>query len=346
MLGFAQPSRRCAQAARPPIAPLGDPSAMITPQQLEGAHVALVTPMKPIGSLMGIDFQKVYQLIDTVLDAGARGVLFAGTTGQSFTLSHDEQVDLCTRGIEYARGRAADLGRPVTCLASAGSNSTEEALHLSERIVKAIQPDALLHVTGYYNNPPQEGLRAHFLEIAELAQRMETSVILYNVPGRTNSKIEPETVVRLAEHPAIVAVKDATGDLEGLEKIAAATDRSNFALVSGEDHLVVDLMKRGGVGVITASGNRWPGEFQRITDLCAAGEWDAAEELQKAVLPCVDAVFSVKNPIPLHHMLSVGMRLPLVPVEELDAPNRDQALAKIAAAEAISEFPHMTAAAV
>ncbi|CAE7541426.1 dapA, partial [Symbiodinium sp. CCMP2456] len=132
--------------------------AMITPDQLRGAHVALLTPMKPVGSLMGIDFHRVYKLIDTVLEAGVSGVLFAGTTGQSAMLSHDEQVDLCTRGIEYARAKAAQQGRSVTCLASAGSNSTDEALHLSERITKAIHPDALLHVTGYYNNPPQEGL--------------------------------------------------------------------------------------------------------------------------------------------------------------------------------------------
>lgn len=317
---------------------------MITPQQLRGAHVALVTPMKPIGSLMGIDFEKVYQLIDRVLDAGVSGVLFAGTTGQSATLSHDEQVDLCTRGIEHARGRAADLGRKVTCLASAGSNSTDEALHLSERITAAIQPDALLHVTGYYNNPPQEGLRAHFTEVADLAQRLDTSIVLYNIPGRTGSRIEPETMIRLAEHPAIAAVKDATGDLESLETIRAATDPEAFSLISGEDHLVVDVMRRGGVGVISASANRWPAEFQRITELMAAGEEAAAAELQAALQPCVDAVFGVKNPIPLHAMLGVGMRRPLLPVEELDPPNRSRAEELIARAEAIAEFPHMSPA--
>ena len=319
---------------------------MITPQQLQGAHVALVTPMKPVGSLMGIDFEKVYQLVDRVLEAGVAGVLFAGTTGQSATLSHDEQVDLCTRGIEYARGRAADLGRSVTCLASAGSNSTDEALHLSERIAKAIRPDALLHVTGYYNNPPQEGLRAHFLEVGDLAERLGTSIVLYNIPSRTGSRIEVDTMARLAEHPAIVAVKDATGDLESLEKVRAATDPEGFSLISGEDHLVVEVMRRGGVGVISASANRWPAEFQRITELAAAGQWQEAEALQAALQPCVDAVFSVKNPIPLHHMLGVGMRRPLLPVEELDAANRDLAIEKIGAAEAIREFPHVAPASV
>lgn len=319
---------------------------MITPDQLRGAHVALLTPMKPVGSLMGIDFDRVYHLIDTVLDAGVSGVLFAGTTGQSATLSHDEQVDLCTRGIEYARGRAADLGRGVTCLASAGSNSTDEALHLSERITKAIHPDALLHVTGYYNNPPQEGLRAHFEAVGDLAERLDTSIILYNIPGRTGSRIEVETMIRLAEHPAIAAVKDATGDVDSLEKIRAATDPEAFTLLSGEDHLVVDVMRRGGVGVISASANRWPREFQRITELAAAGEWEAADELQKALQPCIDAVFCVKNPIPLHHMLQTGLRMPLMNIDQLDAANRDRALAKIAEAEAVVDFPHLEAAAV
>lgn len=314
---------------------------MITPQHLAGAHVALVTPMKPIGSLMGIDFEKVYDLIDRVLEAGVSGVLFAGTTGQSATLSHDEQVDLCTRGIEYVRARAKELGRPIACLASAGSNSTDEALHLSERIAHAIQPDALLHVTGYYNNPPQEGLRAHFLEVADLAQRLDTSVILYNIPSRTGSRIEVQTMIRLAEHPAIVAVKDATGDLASLEAIRAATDPQAFALISGEDHLVVEVMRRGGVGVISASANRWPAEFQRITELAADGQWDAAEALQAALQPCIDAVFGVKNPIPLHHMLGAGMRRPLLPIEQLDTANREAALKKIATAESIADFPHM-----
>lgn len=319
---------------------------MITPDRLRGAHVALLTPMKPVGSLMGIDFERVYELVDGVLEAGVSGVLFAGTTGQSATLSHDEQVDLCTRGIEYARARAAELGRSVTCLASAGSNSTDEALHLTERITRAIHPDALLHVTGYYNNPPQEGLRAHFTAVADLAQRLGTSIVLYNIPGRTGSRIDAETMIRLAEHAAIVAVKDATGDLASLERVRGATDPAAFALLSGEDHLVVDVMRRGGVGVISASANRWPREFQRLTELAAAADWDAADELQRALQPCIDAVFCVKNPIPLHHMLRAGLRLPLVGVAELDPANRERALAKIQTAEAIAEFPHLEAAAV
>ena len=135
---------------------------MLTNDRLAGCHVALITPMTARGSLMVIDYEKLYGLVDRCLDAGVAGLLFAGTTGQSATLSHSEQIELCARGIDYARSGAAARGRPLTCLASAGSNATAEALHLTRHIAETSHPDGLLHVTGYYNNPPQEGLLRHF----------------------------------------------------------------------------------------------------------------------------------------------------------------------------------------
>ena len=317
---------------------------MISQEQLRGCHVALITPMTPVGGLLVIDYPKLYALIDTCLEAGTRGVLFAGTTGQSATLSHDEQIEMCTRGIDYARRRAAELGREVTCLASAGSNATEEALYLSQNIIQATKPDALLHVTGYYNNPPQEGIRAHFEKLGDRLAELDTSIILYNIPGRTGSRIEVDTLVALAKHPAIAAVKEATGDLDSIERLASQVDLSQFAILSGEDHLVAPIVKRGGLGVISASANRWPKEFQRVAELALAGEMEAAEALQAALQPCIDAVFSVKNPIPLHYMLDAKLRMPLLPIEELDSANRDPALEKIRAAEAITEFPSLSPA--
>ena len=315
---------------------------MISQEQLRGCHVALITPMTPVGGLLVIDYQKLYKLIETCLESGVTGVLFAGTTGQSATLSHDEQIELCTRGIDYARRRAAELGRSVTCLASAGSNATEEAIYLSQNIVDATKPDALLHVTGYYNNPPQEGIRAHFEKIGDRLADLDTSIILYNIPGRTGSRIEIDTLVQLSEHPAIAAVKEATGDLDSIEQLRDRVDLEQFAILSGEDHLVASIIRRGGIGVISASGNRWPREFQRVAELALAGELDAAEALQAALQPCIDAVFSVKNPIPLHHMFNAAVRMPLLSIENLEPANRDQALAKIRAAEAITEFPSMS----
>jgi 4-hydroxy-tetrahydrodipicolinate synthase len=314
---------------------------MLCNEQLEGCHVALITPMMRRGSLMVIDYEKLWGLIDRCLDAGVAGLLFAGTTGQSATLSHSEQIELCARGIEYARARARSLGRTITCLASAGSNATAEALHLTQHIAEASHPDGLLHVTGYYNNPPQEGLLRHFETVADLAERLGSSIILYNIPGRTGSRIEPDTVIRLARHPGIAAVKDATGDLAALERIRAETDPESFALLSGEDHLVSAVIRRGGIGVISASANRWPAAFQRLAELANAGDFAAADELQAALQPCVDAVFSVKNPIPLHHMFDAGLRLPLVTVDELADEHRARVLALIETAEAIDPFPHV-----
>src|SRR5690606_22331772 len=142
-----------------------------------------------------------------------------------------------------ARQRAALLGRCVRLIASAGSNCTEEAVSLSRRIIETARPDALLHVTGYYNNPPQEGLRTHFTLIANLAAEHDTGVILYNIPGRTGSRIEVPTLIELAQHSAIIGVKDATGDLAALEQVLAGTDRETFAVLSGEDHLVADVIE-------------------------------------------------------------------------------------------------------
>lgn len=314
---------------------------MLTNDRLAGCHVALITPMTARGSLMVIDYEKLYGLVDRCLDAGVAGLLFAGTTGQSATLSHSEQIELCARGIDYARSGAAARGRPLTCLASAGSNATAEALHLTRHIAETSHPDGLLHVTGYYNNPPQEGLLRHFEAVADLAGELDTSVILYNIPGRTGSRIEADTVIRLARHPAIAAVKDATGDLEALARVRAATDPESFALLSGEDHLVAAVIRLGGIGVISASANRWPAAFQRLAELANAGDFDAAEELQAALQPCVDAVFSVKNPIPLHHMFDAGLRPPLVTVSELADANCARVLGLVETAEAIERFPHV-----
>ncbi|MEJ2383651.1 MAG: 4-hydroxy-tetrahydrodipicolinate synthase [Xanthomonadales bacterium] len=314
---------------------------MLSNDRLEGCHVALITPMTQRGSLLVIDYERLWRLIDHCLDAGVTGLLFAGTTGQSATLSHAEQIELCARGIEHARTRAKELGRAVTCLASAGSNATAEALHLTEHIADASGPDGLLHVTGYYNNPPQEGLLRHFETVADLAERLDTPILLYNIPGRTGSRIEPGTVIRLARHPGIAGLKDATGDLEALAAIRAATDPDTFALLSGEDHLVAPVIRLGGSGVISASANRWPAPFQRLAELANAGDFEAADELQAALQPCVDAVFSVKNPIPLHHMLGAGLRLPLVAVDELAEGHRARVLDLIETAEAIMEFPHV-----
>lgn len=316
---------------------------MITAQQLRGCYPALITPMRNEEGRTVIDVEAFYRMISDVIDAGVSGIVIAGTTGQSATLTHDEQVDLVNDGALYARGYAAGKGRRIHVIASAGSNSTAEAADMSRRILSVGRVDALLHVTGYYNNPPQEGLLKHFALMADIAAECDTAIILYNVPGRTKSNIEAETVIELARHPAVIAVKEASGDIDQIQRILDGTDRESFTVVSGEDHMVADIVRRGGTGVISASANRWPREFQTLCDLALAGEHDKAAELQAALLPCVDAVFCVKNPIPLHWMFCTDLRAPLCRVDELREPARAKAMATIQRALDIRSFPHVAA---
>lgn len=290
-----------------------------------------------------IDWEKFFLLIEQAVDAGCTGIVIAGTTGQSSTISHAEHIELVSRGSVHARTYAERNGRTFQVIGSAGSNSTAESLYLMESILREARLDAFLHVTGYYNNPPQEGLLKHYTAVGDFALRNDVGVVLYNVPSRTKSNIEAETAIELAHHPAIIALKEASGDLEQVRRIIDGTRDQDFTVVSGEDDQVAAIIKLGGSGVISASANRWPREFQVLTELANAGEHEKAAELQAALLPCIRAVFCVKNPIPLHHMFDAAIRLPLVTVSELNTAARQKALDTIGQALAIEEFPWVTA---
>ncbi len=313
---------------------------MLSATDLHGSYPAVITPMTSTRDGIAIDWRAFERLVDAVLEAGSHGVVIAGTTGQSATVTADEQVELVRRGVAVASRFAESHGRAVQIIASAGSNATGAAIDLSRRILVEGGAHALLHVTGYYNNPPQEGLIAHFNACADEAGRHGATVVLYNVPSRTGCNISAATCIELARHPAIIGVKEASGDLDQVQAILDGTDRSSFSVVSGEDHLVAELIRRGGTGVISAAANVWPREFQVLCDLARAGHHGQAAELQAALLPCVRAVFAAKNPIPLHAMLGGPLRLPLVGVDALAEPNRGRVASLIAAAREITEFPH------
>ncbi|OGY43303.1 MAG: 4-hydroxy-tetrahydrodipicolinate synthase [Candidatus Buchananbacteria bacterium RIFCSPHIGHO2_01_FULL_39_8] len=319
---------------------------MFTAKNLAGCHVAMITPMTRDLPTPRIDWPRLFELTEQLIDAGVTGLLFAGTTGQSATLSHDEHVEVVLKGAAHAHWYAHEKGRSVQLLAGAGSNSTQEAIELSLRIAEQAPIEALLHVTGYYNNPPQEGLIAHFEAIADALAPRQIPIILYNVPGRTASNLAAETTIQLAAHPNIIGIKEASGDLTKVDQIVAATNPDDFRVVSGEDHLVYEIMRRGGTGVISASANRWPRQFQRLTELATAGQWEAAKELQEALLPCVKAVFAVKNPIPLACMFDTAVRLPLMELPRLNEATRQKALTAIETALAIEQFPCMETEAV
>jgi len=273
-------------------------------QELQGVYTALITPMHEDKS---IDYGKLDMLIDDQVEAGVDGVLACGTTGQSATLSHEEHADLAEHIFNYVDGRAR-------VMVSAGSNSTREAIVLSQEIERRIGPTTFLHVTGYYNNPPQEGLIAHYEAVAE-AIGPESNVVLYNVPGRTNSKIKAGTAVELAGHPKIIGIKEASGDLEQAEKIIRGTNPDNFRLMSGEDNLVTKIIELGGFGVISATANIAPAYFSRMVQAALDPMHEdhrRMHEMQQYINPLVEAVFCAKNPIPLAHMFDTDVRLPLV----------------------------------
>lgn len=284
-------------------------------EMFEGCYTAIITPMKSGDGINNeIDDDKLFMLIEDQISAGIDGLVVAGTTGQSATLVHKEQVDLIGKVFEYVNGR-------TRIIASAGSNCTREAIALSNAIEDRIGPTTLLHLTGYYNNPPQEGLVEHFTAIAD---NIKGNIILYNVPGRTSSHIEADTTIKLANHHKIIGLKAAPGkydpELEQLRKIINFTDHNSFSVVSGEDDLVTKIMQMGGYGVISASANVAPKMFAEMTRAIFDEKYDKANRIQEKLFPLVrEAVFAAKNPIPLAYMFGTEVRLPLCSLDKAGA---------------------------
>ncbi len=286
----------------------------ISVRELQGVYTSLITPMRGNGDRIEdkirwrIDYQKLRMLVDDQIKAGVTGLVPAGTTGQSATVGKMEQITLIENVFRYVNGR-------VPIIAGAGSNCTHEAIELSQRIEKAIGPTTFLHVTGYYNNPPQEGLYEHFKAVAD---SVEGNIIMYNVPSRTKSDLEAKTVIELAKHPKIIGIKEASGDLDKVREIINNTNADEFRVVSGEDDIVADIIQMGGYGVICASANIAPKLFAELVEAGLKGNHEEAARLQRYVMPLVkEAVFAVKNPIPLSYMFDSAVRLPLVDLEKI-----------------------------
>ncbi len=281
----------------------------ISPRDLKGVYTALITPML-VGSGLDnqIDYEKLYRLIDDQVKNRIDGIVVAGTTGQSSTLSPLEHRTFVSDVFDYVKPRYPNL----QFIVGAGSNCTREAIELSRNIEDDIGPSTFLHVTGYYNNPPQEGIIAHFKTLA--SQLPRSNIILYSVPGRTNSEIKPQTTIILANSTEnIIGIKEASGNLESVKEIVANTDRNRFAVLSGEDHLVSPIMWLGGRGVISASANAAPRYFVELTRAALKNDYTEADRLQEEINYLVkEGVFFRKNPIPLAEMFETELRLPLV----------------------------------
>ncbi|WP_210400478.1 4-hydroxy-tetrahydrodipicolinate synthase [Methanopyrus sp. SNP6] len=254
--------------------------------QIEGVIPALITPFTD--DLKGINEEGLRENVSRLLEAGVHGVVPAGTTGESSTLSHAEHRRVIEIVVDEVNGK-------VPVIAGAGSNSTREALELST-YAEDVGADAILSVVPYYNKPPQEGLFIHFSEIAEA---VECPIILYNIPSRTGCALEPETAAKLAEeHSHIVGIKEASGDMDVVQRFIEETP-DDFVLISGVDELTLPILAVGGAGVISVTANVAPELMVEMYEAWKGGDVKRARELHYELLPLHRALFTETNPIPV-----------------------------------------------
>ncbi len=272
---------------------------------LTGSLVALVTPMLPDGSL---DLTHFRALIDWHIEQGTDGLVIVGTTGESPTVDAEEHCLLIRTAVEQAAGR-------IPVIAGTGANSTAEAIELT-RCAKNAGAVAGLSVAPYYNKPTQEGLYRHFKAIAEA---VDLPVILYNVPGRTASDIGNETVLRLAQVPGIVGIKDATGNIERGSALLKAAP-ADFAIYSGDDASAMALMLLGAKGVISVTANVAPKPMHEMCVAALADDVAKARAINYRLLALHQKLFVEANPIPVKWcvaemgLIDSGIRLPLTPL--------------------------------
>jgi len=282
-----------------------------------GSLVALVTPMHPDGT---VDFGCLEQLVDWHLAEGTGALVIAGTTGESATLSRDEHIEV----IRVAARRAA--GR-VPVIAGTGSNSTAQTIDLSQAVA-GLPIAGYLVVVPYYNKPTQEGMYRHFCAVADA---VEHPVMLYNVPGRTAADLKPATVARLASHPRIMGIKEATGDLARVAELRGLVGEG-FALYSGDDATARGFMLLGGQGVVSVTANVAPAAMARMCEAALAGRAAEAAALDQPLSALHRDLFAESNPIPVKWALqrmgriAGGIRLPLTPLSAAAQPPVEAAL--------------------
>jgi len=273
----------------------------------QGSIVALITPMLQDGS---VDKEALRKLIEWHVRSKTNALVICGTTGESATLSDEEQQDLIVFTVKEAAGR-------IPIIAGTGSNSTETTLKLTYNAEKAGAQAALL-VTPYYNTPTQNGLYQHYKTIAE---QCHIPIILYNVPSRTGCDLLPETVERLSKLPRIIGIKEATGNIDRAVEIRKRC-RQNFLIYSGNDDSALELMRNGANGVISVTANVAPVKMQALCQTALDGDKKTAEKINQELLGLHHKLFVESNPIPtkwaLHQMglINDGIRLPLTILDQ------------------------------
>src|SRR5712675_3717276 len=274
---------------------------------LTGSIVAIVTPMQDDGRL---DYPRFKALIDFHIEQGTDGIVVVGTTGESPTVDFDEHKELIRLAVQHSRGR-------IPIIAGTGGNSTAEAIELTES-AKQAGATACLSVVPYYNKPTQEGMYRHFRKIAET---VDLPMILYNVPGRTVADLQNDTVMRLAQVPGIIGIKDASANIERGTDLIRRMPR-NFAIYSGEDATALAMILLGGHGVISVTANVAPKLMHQMCAAALVGDVKKSRELNNRLLPLHQKLFVETNPAPVKWamaemgLIEYGLRLPLAPLSE------------------------------
>ena len=275
--------------------------------RFQGSYVALVTPFHEDGS---VNFDKLRELAAWHVEQGTDGIVALGTTGESSTMSHEEDDEVARCVIETVNGR-------IPVIVGAGSNSTQTQLEKSRRY-HDMGADGLLLITPSYNKANDEGMYRHF---ATVADAVDTPVILYNVPGRTGCAISPACCARLAKHPNIAGIKEASGNISYTAKIARLVG-DNFCLFSGNDDMIVPILSLGGCGVISVWANICPKQCHELVARWQAGDTAGARAIQLEYLSLINALFYEVNPIPIKEAMNQlgmgvgGYRLPLCEISE------------------------------
>lgn len=296
---------------------------MSTPiPSLRGAYTALVTPFLPDGSL---DEQAVVRLVERQIDLGINGLVPVGTTGESPTTTHDEDDRIISLTVETVRRRGLAGSLPV--IAGTGSNNTSTVVEATRR-AKEMGADAALVVAPYYNKPDQRMLEAHYLTVADEGG---LPIVVYNVPGRTGTNIEPATLMRIARHPGVIAVKEASGNIEQIMTILR--DRpATLRVLSGDDSLTYPMLAMGGDGIISVASNQVPDVMARLCAAAFAGDWETARAVHFQYLELMRVNFIAPNPVPVKAaMAEMGLihdvlRQPLLPMAEEQRPRLRAAL--------------------
>eukprot|EP00026_Physarum_polycephalum_P012852 Phypoly_transcript_13193.p1 GENE.Phypoly_transcript_13193~~Phypoly_transcript_13193.p1 ORF type:complete len:299 (+),score=57.06 Phypoly_transcript_13193:116-1012(+) len=283
--------------------------------KLEGSFVAIVTPFKDNGK--EVDYESLGKLVEFQISNGTDGIVPAGTTGETPTLSHEEHQKVIEAVVRKVNKR-------VPVIAGTGSNSTVKTIEMT-RYAKSVGADAALVVVPYYNKPTQEGMYLHFKAVAEVG----LPVVLYNVPSRSGSSLTPKTIARLAQLPNIVAIKEACGSLDQVSEIIASC---NITVLSGDDSLTLPMISVGAKGIISVIANIVPDKLKKLVTLALAGDYEGARKVHLDLFRLSRAMFVESNPIPVKTAMGLlglcdpTLRLPMSPLLPENLPILENAL--------------------